>query len=147
MPDISAIASILTSLKVATDLTKILKEADLSFEAAEWKLKLAGITDALADAKIASAEVKDIISEKDEEIRSLKEALELKTKLTKQGDAYYLIDDDGKPNGDPYCLNCWESKHVLRHLAVASGNIRARQCPSCKNIYNGHYARILTGKE
>ena len=136
MADMAIIASVLTSLKTATDLTKLLREADSSFTISEWKLKLAGITDALAEARLSLAEIKELMIEKEEEIKRLTDAIEQKKNITKIDDAYYETDETGVPKGDPYCVNCWESKHVLRHLTTDSKNYRERQCPACKSSYS-----------
>lgn len=39
MPDISAIAAMLSSIKTANDLINILKDTNQSFKEAEWKMK------------------------------------------------------------------------------------------------------------
>ncbi len=146
MADMAVIASVLTSLKTATDLTKLLKEADSSFTVSEWKLKLAGITDALAEAKLSLSGIKELMLEKDEEIKLLKQAIEQKRNIIKIDDAYYEMDETGAPKGDPYCVNCWESKHVLRHLTTDSKNYRERQCPSCKSLYSSRTTHPIKDK-
>lgn len=72
---------------------------------------------------------------KEDEIRRLTNALEIKGKVIKCYDAYYDIAEDGKAFGDPYCLNCWESSHVLRHLSNIPGS-RNKECPACKHKYD-----------
>ena len=70
MTDISSITSILESIKTATDIARFFKETTTSLEKAETKLKLADLISALADAKIETAEIQSLISEKDEEIKN-----------------------------------------------------------------------------
>ncbi len=60
MTDFTAIASILGSVKTATEIAKLLKNTDLSFEQAEMKLKLADIISALADARIEISEIQSV---------------------------------------------------------------------------------------
>ena len=65
---------------------------------------------ALADAKIASAEIIESLNQKDSEIEALKNKLKFKEKLIRVGEAYFEVDDSGKPIGAPYCSYCWETK-------------------------------------
>jgi hypothetical protein len=58
MPDIALISAILNSVKTATDITKFLRESDMSIEKAEIKLKLADLVGALVDAKIQLTDVR-----------------------------------------------------------------------------------------
>ena len=55
---ISAITATLTSLKTATDIAKLIRESDVSLEKAELKLKLAQLTDGLADARIQLSDIR-----------------------------------------------------------------------------------------
>lgn len=41
MPDMASVSVVLTSIKTATDIAKLLRETDVSLEKAETKLKLA----------------------------------------------------------------------------------------------------------
>jgi hypothetical protein len=61
MADLNTISSILSSINVATDLARLIKDSDVSLEKAETKLKLAELISALADAKIETANVLHII--------------------------------------------------------------------------------------
>jgi hypothetical protein len=58
MPDLASIQAALTSIKVATDIAKFFRSADLSLEKAESKMKLAELMEALAEAKIEIASSK-----------------------------------------------------------------------------------------
>jgi hypothetical protein len=61
MADLNTISSILSRIKVATDLARLIKDRDVSLEKAETKLQLAESISALADAKIETANVLLII--------------------------------------------------------------------------------------
>ena len=52
MTDITAIASILGSVKTATEIEKLLENSDLTLEKAEMKLKLADLICALAEDRL-----------------------------------------------------------------------------------------------
>jgi len=146
MPDMSVVSTIFTSIKTATDIAKLLKDADFSLEKADLKLKIAELVSALADVKMQTTEMQDVLSSRDLQIKELKDSLELKCKVTKLGDAYYKLNDDGKPTGDPFCLNCWESKNKLLHLSSSATGMYIRSCPSCKTNYNGRGTVPITEK-
>ncbi len=135
MPDITAISAFLASIRTATDIAGLLRKADVSLENAETKLQIAELISALADAKINASEIQDLLREKDEEIRELKEALEINVKLIRYGDAYYEKDSQGNPTGDPYCSHCWEVSHKIVHIHKV---IHHNNCPLCKNTYEIH---------
>jgi len=137
MPDIALITTILTSLKGAIDIAKLLQESDLSLEKAELKLKLAEIMSAVAEAKIQLAEVQDILIQKDKRIGELEEAFESKDMLIRSGDAFYATDANGKPTGNAYCLRCWEVDHRKRQLVLDSENRFSSVCTTCKQKYTG----------
>ncbi len=133
MPDIGALTAVITSIKAATDLAKIINGADLSLEKAEMKLKIADLITALADAQIALSEVQDTIKQRDDKIKELEEAFELKNKLIRIRDAYYEIDEAGKPFGPPYCSHCWEGSKKTIHLYFKP---HKGICPHCKTEYS-----------
>jgi hypothetical protein len=99
MPDLSSVPALLISIKNASDIVKALRNVNVSLEDAEHKLQLANLIESLAEAKMRAAEIQDVIREKDEEIKRLNDALALKSTIIKHGDAYYEMDDDGKPKG------------------------------------------------
>ncbi len=74
------VANILGSITSAISVTKELVQIDKAFDEAQWKLKLAELTTALADAKIGLAELRDEIQARDSEIAKLKEAFGSKEK-------------------------------------------------------------------
>jgi hypothetical protein len=138
MPDIATLTAFLTSLKSATDIVKVIREAGFSFEKAEGKLKLAALMESLADARIHAVEIQQVIQEKDDRIAELKNALELKAKLARKDDAYYELNEDGNPSGAPYCSHCWEVNHRAIHLNLNFPPI-TRSCPACKTKYDANH--------
>ncbi len=95
MPDIAVIASVVGSIKAATDIAKMLKESSLSLEKAELKLKFAELISSLADAKIEMSEAQELVLEKDRSIRKLQEALNVQEALEWE-DPYYWHVKEGK---------------------------------------------------
>lgn len=134
MTELATFAAVLNSLKVAADIAKTLKESDLSLERAEMKMKIAELLSAVADAKIATSELQTALQEKNQEIKRLTEALATKAEVVKDGDAYFRKGPDGKAQGEPFCLHCWESRKELSHLI--RGDRREKLCPACKTSYD-----------
>ena len=138
MPDITTISAALSSLKTAIDITKFLRESDVSIERAELKLKLADLVSALAETKMELVEVQETISGKDKRIAELEEAFESKDSLVRKGDAMYAKDANGEAVGIAHCLRCWESDHKQRQLIGTHGLGRQENvCTSCGQKYNG----------
>jgi len=69
---ISGLSAASQAIKIAKDLRSL----DRSVDEADFKLKLAELTEALADTRIALSEAKEDIAEKDSEIRKLQSQLE-----------------------------------------------------------------------
>jgi len=138
MPDVTYIAAILNSIKLATDSTKFLRESDLSLERAELKLKLADLVSALAEAKIQLAEIQDTFSEKDKRIAELEDAFQSKESLTRHLDAYYTTDDKGNPVGVAFCLRCWENDQKKRQLVNDAKDRHMRVCTACGHRYQDY---------
>lgn len=131
MTDIAAISSMLSSIKVASDIAKLFRDTDLSFEKAEQKLKLAELINALADTKMQVAEIQEIIALKDRNIKELRDALDIKIKLEWQHPYYWSV-DSGKKDG-PFCQQCYDKDRKLIRL---QGNGDGYwECKSCKNYY------------
>lgn len=131
MTDITAIASILGSVKTATEIAKLLKDSDLSLEKAEMKLKLADLISALADARIETAEIQSLIAEKDDRIKQLKTALETKENIKYEKPYYWL--GSGAERDGPYCQHCFDKDGKLIRLQ-SNGN-GYWDCKVCKNGY------------
>jgi hypothetical protein len=131
MTDITAITAMVGSLKTAFDIAKLIKASDFSLEKAENKLKFADLISALADAKIKSAEVQDLVSEKDEKIKKLEEALEIKQKLRYEAPYYWL--DDGPKKEGPFCQACYDTDGKL--IRLQSNREGYWCCKACKNFY------------
>ena len=112
--DIAAVGSLLSSLKTATDIAKFIRESDISLEKAEAKLKLAELVSALADAKLEAAEIQQAILERDESIRQLKAAAQLKAEMQWRQPCYYLSNAEGVE--EAYCQHCYDSGGKLARL-------------------------------
>jgi hypothetical protein len=143
MPDFAAIGSVLSSLKTAADIAKLLRETDFSLEKAELKLKLAELMGALADAKMEMSSVNDAIIERERRISELEEAFHRKASVVRDRDAYYTVGDDGRPVGQPMCLRCWDVEHRLFELHTEAKDRFVKVCPACRSRYEARMAQNL----
>lgn len=130
--EVSSIVGALSGIKAASDIAKIIKDSGASLEAAEIKFKLAELIDALADAKMEIADFKDLLSMKDDEIKSLNKDLKLKQKVLWQEPYYYTVDGDKKDG--PYCQRCYDVEFKLVRLQSPSKN-GAWNCLQCGKTY------------
>jgi len=67
-------ASVLTTITGAINLVRELRFADKAIDEAAWKLKVADLTSALADAKLGVTELRDELEARDNEITRLTKA-------------------------------------------------------------------------
>jgi hypothetical protein len=127
--DIATISSLVSSLKLATDITKLIRESDVSVERAETKLKFAALIEALAEAKITTADVKQEILDRDVKIIQLQAVIDTKSSLTWKQPYYYSADES--LTEQRYCQKCFDSKNKLSRLhTVGSGAFHCTVC-SC----------------
>ena len=136
MPIGSAIA-VVDSLKASIDIVRAVAAAGTALDKAELQLKMADVATALSDARRLLEDQKHELRDKDREIDRLREAFENRSKVIKHGGAYFELTADGKPQGDPYCMNCWEDKQLLRHLATPHHGAHPAHCPKCGTKYEG----------
>lgn len=134
------IHGVLYTLRTATQIAKSILSADTAIEKAELKLKIADLMTQLAEAQTDVIEIDQQQDEMRKHIAELEKALENKSKVTLNGDAYYEIDENHNPTGNPYCLRCWEVDHKLVHLAFMQGT---KYCPSCKRTYDIHRTKAM----
>ncbi|MCB0421773.1 MAG: hypothetical protein KDD61_12310 [Bdellovibrionales bacterium] len=133
MPDISTVSALLTSATSALEIAKLIKNSDLSLKDSEQKLKLAELIEALADVKVNSAEVKQTLLEKDQEIQSLKQQLILNSEIVYEKPYYWTLKDDHKEG--PFCQQCYDNERKL--IRLQGGNRDTWLCMTCKNTYYG----------
>jgi len=141
--DFASIVSALNSIKVASDIAKVLRESDLSIATAELKLKLADMIGALADARIEITDIQDLLKKKEVRIAELEDAFQSKDGLVKHYDAYYEMDGNGKPTGEPYCVACWQVRHKKYHLQHVPSESHHLSCVSCSAVYSDRFARTI----
>ena len=133
MADLTSIAAVLSSVKIATDLAKIIKNSDVSLANAETKLKIAELISALADMKLELAEVQYTLREKDQNILSLEKQIKEQQEIKFDGKLYWAEGD-----GTPFCSACYENNNKLIHLTHHHGTRDYNayyHCKICKQDY------------
>ena len=130
--DISTITHASASLKNAIDIIKYINDTTKKLENAELRLKIGDLLNIIADIKINIADYKIIINEKNKVINELKKSLEVKHKITKRKDSFYLFDDNNNIIGGPYCSRCWESDYKMISLI---NDKECNICPQCNIKY------------
>ncbi len=132
MPDIAVISSVLSSVKTATDIAKLIKESGNRLEQAEFKLQLAELISALADAKIQMAEIQELVIEKDKKIKALEEEIQLKGNIEWDGTMYWLVEDGQRKDG-PFCQRCYDVDKTLVRLQDWGDGVKV--CMACEKNY------------
>ena len=126
--DVTSFATLLGSIKTATDIAKLIKDSGITLEQAEVKLKLAELIGALADAKMETAEIQATIGARDDKIRELEKAAMIRGAVKYKDPAYWLataVGDDG-----PYCQQCYDNDSKLVRLQDELNG--AWECKACK---------------
>lgn len=134
MPDIASISAALASVKAATEIAKLIKNANISLADAETKLKIAELISTLADVKLEFAEIQDLLREKDKEIQALKQSIEKKQAMKYDGTLYWQEGDE-----IPFCTVCYEKNGKNHHLTYSPADAFDRAyylCKVCRNIYH-----------
>ena len=124
-----------TALTIASHSIKLLQDLrgiDKSFDAAEFKLKIADLNTALADLKLALTDAREELSSKDVEIGKLKAQFRRFSETVEVKGFKYDKKDDGTPRGFAYCQVCEQKEGLLIHLTRIES---IDMCPNCKAKY------------
>lgn len=127
MPDIASISALLSSVKAATDIAKLIKNSNASLESAEIKFQMAELISTLADVKIELADVQDELREKDRKIINLKSELEKRETMTYDGKLYWAENDNVA-----FCTVCYEKDSKYHHLTHLKENMYGMEEWYCK---------------
>jgi hypothetical protein len=131
MADLAGVSLVLSSIKAATDIARVLKDTNLSLEKADSKLELAEPVGALADAKIQIAEVQDLLLEKEAKIKKLEERADTKKNVLWEVPWFWHM-DGGKKDG-LFCQQCYDKDSALiRRQDLENGYW---VCNTCQNTY------------
>lgn len=127
-------ASVLTTITGAINLVRELRFADKAIDEAAWKLKVADLTSALADAKLGVTELRDELEARDNEITRLTKAFAFRGETVERHNMTYEA-RDGQPVGMPFCPRCIEVDGRFIKLTSLMKPGRPTQCPQCKSDY------------
>lgn len=131
--DIGAgIAAVTQGLGIA----KALRGIEKTYDEATYKAKVAEVIEALTDAKLAMAEAKESLADKDKEIERLKANFQLRANLISDcGDYKYITNEADEPLGYPMCPRCEVLDGRIVQLKQDGGLINAR-CPACSTKFS-----------
>ena len=116
MPDIAAISAVLSSIKSASDIARLVRESGTTLEQAEYKLKLAELVEKLPDAKLEIVAIQDVIDERDKKIKALEQAALVRGKILFKAPSYWL--NDGTTEDGPFCQQCYDSTDKLLRITL-----------------------------
>jgi hypothetical protein len=122
-----ALATASQALKLVDDLRGI----DKALDAAGLKLKIAELTGAISELKVALVDAKEEVAKKQAEIVRLGGLLKRHAELI-EADGYKYDKVDGKAKGHAYCPVCEQEGHLI-HVATLMDD--HQQCPKCKALY------------
>lgn len=127
MTDPSSILTALQSIRAASDVVKALRAADVSYEKAELKLRVAELAELLADARMS-------VLDAQEEIQILQKKLQeadRRRSLKFQKDAYWEVVDGANVDG-PFCPKCLDADgKEIRMIDRGNGYTCCVQCGHC----------------
>lgn len=132
MVDMAVITAFFKGIESTISIVRSINTTVSSIKNAELKNQVADLMGLLADQKMQSAEIKNIIFAKDQEIAELKKKLEELASSDKPiyQDGFYRFKDD---NSD-YCTRCWDDK--MKKFRVTGTLIPNNfQCPQCKSYF------------
>lgn len=137
MVDLTSISAGFSSLKMALDITKELRNIDSSLKDAEVKLKLAEIIEALSDAKVLMSEMREENQELKTRIKELEKQLNQTDDVIFENGHYFLKSaKEGQASG-PFCAKCYSDSDKLipeSELPSTFHDLGKYKCPKCGSI-------------
>ena len=129
------IASGITAVTQGLGIAKALRGIEKSYDEATFKAKIAEVIESLTDAKLALAEAKECLADKDKEIARLKADFEQSGSLyVGPGDYKFFTDSEGLPSGYPICPTCEARDGRIIQLKEDQIFIQAK-CPVCSTVF------------
>lgn len=122
----------ISALSTAIGIVKTLRDIDRGVQEADYKLKIASATEALADAKMALVEAQDEIKNKEAELERLRSSLRFRAEETIESGGFTYRKVDGKPVGRAYCPVCLDEGRFQTVHLIFTKNGDSVQCPRCK---------------
>ncbi|GGA50908.1 hypothetical protein GCM10011385_00180 [Nitratireductor aestuarii] len=135
------IAGSIAAVSSALTIVKEIKEIDAQLDQASLKLKIAELTEALAEAKLGLVDVLEDLRMKDQEISRLNDQLRYRAENLIDYNGFRYQNVEGSPKGRPYCPAC-EAKGLYIMVAQDRNTPgHPYKCPSCRADfgYSGVY--------
>jgi hypothetical protein len=129
---LTTIAEGLSAISTALGIVKTLREIDKGVQEAEFKLKIASVTEALADAKLALVEAQDEVKRHETEASKLRDAVRFRAEDTILSEGFLFRKVDGKPMGKPFCSVCSDEGRFIHLNRLMTKDGETFQCPRCK---------------
>jgi hypothetical protein len=129
MAESSAIEEMLSGLRHAIEIVKFLEEHTSSTQK-EHESKFTELVQILGSMRGQLFELQTVV-----EFSELEKNLQSSDALVKLNDAYYEADEHNKPQGEAYCMHCWETNRVKNHLHRWYENDRVNICARCETKY------------
>jgi hypothetical protein len=133
---------IMTGLSAVTQALNVanwLRGIEKGYDAAEFKLKIADLYSALAEAKMALADAKTEMDSKQAEIAALKAQFQVRANTVEHQGYKYERGSEGRPVGYPFCTVCESDGKMIRTVHTGGQRDEAL-CPKCKTLYG----RVIT---
>lgn len=125
----------ITALSEGIGIAKALRGISKDYDSATHRAQVAEMLDLLTDAKLAMAEAKETLAERDKEIARLKASFEAKADLVKaDGDYEYFADENGNPVGYPTCPKC-QPLHGRIVQLKQKVYVETASCPACSEVF------------
>ncbi len=122
--------SALTGISTALTIVKQLNDIDQKVDEASFKLKIAEISSAFAEAKLGLIDAQQELRQKETEIAALKSSLQRKDETVEHSGYRYRCDAEKQPIGTAFCPICMDDgRFVLTVQSDKSG--RPYVCPRC----------------
>jgi len=134
----TTIAEAAAAVTAAIGLTKELVGVNKALSEAEFKLKIAELSSALAAAQMGMIDVQKTIVSKDAEIEDLKKSFAFRQELVEKNGFKYRKKDAGGPTGSAFCPRCEEADKKFYQLTTLNKAGRPYGCPNCKAEYMGN---------
>jgi hypothetical protein len=131
------VVDIMTALATAGHVSNLLKELlgiDKAVNAAEFKFKIAELTEAVSALKHALIDAKDDLATKDAEIERLKKLLQRTANLVEFRGYKYDKNEHGLPVGQAYCPVCEQKEGMLFTSRTSWARAKASVPPANQDL-------------
>lgn len=126
-----SIIAALSGTAQAITIAKAIRDAEKAYDRATIRAEMAEVIEKLVDARLALAEARDALSEKDREVERLKAAFSERAELVVGERGYkYKKGPEGNPSGRTMCPKCEVVSGRIVEMKQDGGAMRAK-CPVC----------------